>query len=182
MFFHPDKCEVLRVTKKRNPLEFTYTIKDHSLVEVSSKKYLGITLHKNLSWNDQMEKSAPKHSTLGLLRRNMSRCPRDVKDACFKTLVRPILEYSCTVWDPHTSKHINNLEMDQRRIARFVYSNYRRTASPSEMITALRWESLAERRKKSKIIMIYKINKNLIDIPKTFSNQLPPTPIDAVAI
>ena len=124
MFFHPEKCEVLRVTKKRKPLESTYTIKDHSLADVSSKKYLGIILHKNLSWNDQMQKVCSKaNSMLGLLRRNMSGCPRDVKDACYKTLVRPILEYSCTVWDPHTSKNVNNLEMVQRRSARFVYSN-----------------------------------------------------------
>ena len=95
-------------------------------------------------------------------------------DACYKTLVRPILEYSCTVWDPHTSKNVNNLEMVQRRSARFVYSNYRRTASPSDMIKTLGWESLAERRKKSKIIMMYKIDNNLIDIPKTLFKPVNP--------
>ena len=104
----------------------------------------------------------------------MSGCPRDVKDACYKTLVRPILEYSCTVWDPHTSKNVNNLEMVQRRSARFVYSNYCRTASPSDMIKPLGWESLAERRKKSKIIMMYKIDNNLIDIPKTLFKPVNP--------
>ena len=154
--FHSEKCEVLRVTKKRKPLESTYTIRDHSLAEVSNKKYLGIILQKNLSWNDQAQKVCSEaNSMLGLLRNNMSSCPRDVKDACYKMLVRPILIYSCIVWDPHTSKNVNNLEMVQRRSARFVFSNYRRTASPSDMIKTLRWESLAERRKKSKIIMIY---------------------------
>ena len=105
----------------------------------------------------------------------MSGCPRDVKDACYKTLVRPILEYSCTVLDPHTSKNVNNLEMVLRRSARFVYSNYRRTASPGDVIKTLGWESLAERRKKSKIIMMYKIDNNLTDIPKnSFQTSKPP--------
>ena len=126
----------LRVTKKIKPLESTYTIKDHSPAEVSSKKYLGIILYKNPSWNDQTQKVCSKaNSMLGVLRRNMSSCPGDVKDACYKTLVRPILEYSCTVWDPHTSKINNSLEMVQSRSVRFSYSNYLRIGSASDMIT-----------------------------------------------
>ena len=88
-----------------------------------------------------------------------------------------ILEYLCTVWDPHTSKNVNNLEMVQRRSARFVFSNYPRTASLSDMIKTLGWESLAERRKKSKIIMMYKIDNNLSDIPKNVFK-----PVDIVVI
>lgn len=62
---------------------------------------------------------------------------------------------------------ILRLEMVQHRSARFLNSDYRRSASRSDMIKTLGLESFAERRKKSKIIMIDKINNNLIDIPKT---------------
>ena len=51
MEFHPEKCELLRITNKRNPINFTYRIKNHNLDKVDSKKYLGINLHKKLSWN-----------------------------------------------------------------------------------------------------------------------------------
>ena len=40
--------------------------------------------------------------TLGFLRRNLFSCPRDVKEAAYKGLVRPVLEYGSSVWDPHT--------------------------------------------------------------------------------
>ena len=36
------------------------------------------------------------------------------------------------------------------------------------MMSQLGWESLAERRKKAKAIMMFKICKNLIDIPVTY--------------
>ena len=46
-------------------------------------------------------------------------------DQCFKSLVRPILEYSSSVWDPHTQRNVNKLEMVQRRAARFVKDQQR---------------------------------------------------------
>ena len=135
---------------------------------VDSKKYLGIHLHKKLSWNTHTQKVCSKaNSTLGLLRRNMGNCPYDVKAACYTTLVRPQLEYGSTVWDPHTSKNIKALEMVQRRSARFVCNDYRKGNSPSEMMSRLGWETLAERRRKAKAIMMFKINNSLIDIPRT---------------
>ena len=38
--------------------------------------------------------------TLGLLRRNLYTCPQEVKEAAYKGLVPPVLEYSSSVWDP----------------------------------------------------------------------------------
>ena len=64
--------------------------------------------------------------------------------------------------------NINKLEMVQRRAARCLYQKYRRNASPSPMINKLCWDTLAERRAKSKAILVYKIQNELIDIPQTF--------------
>ena len=67
------------------------------------------------------------------------------------------MEYSSKVLDPHTARNINKLEMVQRRSARFVFNNHSRTASPSEMMSQLSWESPSERRKKAKTIMMFTI-------------------------
>ena len=40
------------------------------------------------------------YSTLGLFKHNFN-CPADVRLQACKGLVRPVLEYACTVWDPH---------------------------------------------------------------------------------
>ena len=64
--------------------------------------------------------------TLGFLRRNLYSCPKDVKDAAFKTLVRPLLEYGSSVWDPYTQGIYDELEKVQHHAARFVNRNYTR--------------------------------------------------------
>ena len=38
--------------------------------------------------------------TLGFLRRNLYSCPQEVKEAAYKGLVRPVLDYGSSVWDP----------------------------------------------------------------------------------
>ena len=77
------------------------------------------------------------------------------------------MEYACTVWDPYTQTNIDNLEMLQRRAVRFMNQKYRRNASPSTMINKLCWDILAERRARSKAIIMYKIQNELNDIPQT---------------
>ena len=102
---------------------------------------------------------------MSFLRRNIYRFPRETKTQCFKTLVRPILEYASPAWDPHTANNISSIEKVQRRAARFVTNNYSTTSSTSEMIQNLEWPSLQQRRSDAKLVMMYRITYNLIDIP-----------------
>ena len=51
-------------------------------------------------------------------------CPQDVKEAVYKSMVRPILEYGSTVWDPHCNGLNDELKNVQKRAARFVTRNY----------------------------------------------------------
>jgi phage-related holin len=50
MSFNPDKCEVLRITNKRNKIMANYYIHGKQLQIVDNAKYLGLTISKNLSF------------------------------------------------------------------------------------------------------------------------------------
>ena len=105
MAFNPYKCELIRFTKRSNPIHGNYIIHGHTLKVAKSGKYLGATLSDNLSWNQQVDAMTKKtNNSLAFLRRNISGCPRTTKAQCYKSLVRPTLEYSSSVWDPHTQK------------------------------------------------------------------------------
>ena len=55
MSFHPDKCNVLRVTRCRNPLTHYYILRNQILKEkAAAVKYLGVTVHHKLSWNEHI--------------------------------------------------------------------------------------------------------------------------------
>ena len=168
MSFNADKCEVLRISNKRKNIIGTspYSIHGTALRTVDEAKYLGVTLHRSLSWKPHIQSTCKKsNSTLGFLRRNLRRCPANIKELAYKTYVRPILEYSSTVWDPHTKDLVSQIEMVQRRAARFVKADYRYRSSVAQMIQSLQWQTLQERRAHSKVTMLYKIVNGLVAIP-----------------
>ena len=55
MEFHRDKCQVLKISRKRVKIEHNYTIHKHSLKETKSAKYLGVTIDNELKWNEQTQ-------------------------------------------------------------------------------------------------------------------------------
>ena len=52
MSFHLDKCNVLQVTWSGNPLTHDYILHNQIRKEKDAVKYLGITVHHKLSWNE----------------------------------------------------------------------------------------------------------------------------------
>jgi hypothetical protein len=85
----------------------------------------------------------------------------------YTALIRPLVEYASTVWSPHTTAIINKIEQVQRRAARFVNNDFRRQNSVTEMLQKLKWDSLQERRARSQLVMLYKIQHQLVAIPAT---------------
>jgi len=130
MSFNPNTCEGIHIIKKRNPIIHDYKIYKATLQSVKSGKYLGVNIANNLSLNTHIESTTKKANTsLSFLRRNITSCPQDIKAQTYKTLARHILEYAGTVCDPHTATNINQLEVVQKRAARFVKVDYRTTSS-----------------------------------------------------
>ena len=169
MEFHPQKCQVLHITNKRQPVKQSYTIHGHVLEEVESAKYLGVNIHHKLSWNTHISQVVKKsNNSRAFLQRNIYQCPRKTKELCYKALVRPQMEYASMIWDPHTANNIHSLEMVQRRAARFVTGNYRRTCSLNSMLQQLQWPTLQERRAASKMVMMYRIVNKFVAVPTTF--------------
>ena len=168
MEFHPDKCKVLRVTNKLNQIRRDYHINGHTLDTVDCAKYLGVTINKKLSWQPHVDAICKKaNQTRAFLQRNLKNCYPEIKEQCYKTYVRPQLEYASVVWDPvgDGNSHLRHqLEMVQRRAARFVYDDWRRESSPTRMINHLNWQSLETRRLLSRLTFIHKHHHKQIDL------------------
>ena len=170
MSFNAGKCSVIRITpKSRKAKETNYTLHGQTLAVEESSKYLGVTLTNDLSWNKHVENVAAKgNRTLGFIKRNLRECTKPVKAASYTTLTRPVLEYASTVWDPTTQSNIQTLEQIQRRAARFVMNDYT-TKTPgcvTRMQDDLGWDTLQNRRRDSRLSMLYKIDQQLVDVKK----------------
>ena len=85
-------------------------------------KDLGLFTAGDLSWNQHVDKiTAKANRVLGLVKRTC----RDLNDVdtmrtLYGSLVRPLLEYSCETWNPHTKRNIDKLDAVQRRATRWV--------------------------------------------------------------
>ena len=80
------------------------------------------------------------------------------------SLVRSVLDYSSIIWDPYHQKDINRIETTQRRAARFVQNDYKRTSSVTSMMEKLGWKPLHERRRERRLTLLYKIVNDLVAI------------------
>ena len=83
---------MMQLTRKRvKKVIATYTLEGTVLENVDRIKYLGVTKTNDLRWNTHVRNiSTRANRNLGFLRRNISSCPRDVKEMAYKGLVRPI--------------------------------------------------------------------------------------------
>ena len=99
----------------------SYTLEGTDLEKVESIKYLRVTITSDLRWNTHVSNVCTKaNRTLGFLRRNLYSCPQEVKEAAYKGLVRPVLDYGSSVWDPPGVVLQEELESVQKRAARLV--------------------------------------------------------------
>ena len=57
MEFHPQKCQVLRISNKRHNIISDYFIHNEKLEETPQGKYLGINIDQKLSWNCHINKN-----------------------------------------------------------------------------------------------------------------------------
>ena len=162
MRFQPVKCNIMQITRKRiKRINASYCLEGTILDNVENIKYLGVTITNDLKWNTHVSNICTKANRT-----------QDVKESAYKGLVRPVLEYGSSVWDPSSILLQEELEKVQKRAARFVTGNYLyETGSMTGILEQLKWESLKKRRRDSRIIMLYKGLKGAASIP---TNDLVP--------
>ena len=138
---------------------YTTELHGHNMQNVSTATYLGINIEDNLNWGFHIDTITNKaNKTLGFLRRNLKIGNKKTKETAYKAFVRPILEYSATVWDPHTANDIKTIETVQRRAARWVTNRHHQTSCVNSIIDSLAWPTLQQRRKTARLEMFFQMS------------------------
>ena len=165
MKFNPGKCYSMTLAT-RTPTPNMYTFCGQTFKSVDSYRYLGIHLSHTLNWAAQTKAASIKaHHMLGIIWRNLNKCLTHIKPVAYTSLVRPILEYASAAWDLHSKDNLKTLERIQRH-ARFCTNNYsREPGSVTKLLQELGWGTLQTRRKYKRINTLYKMERDIIDIP-----------------
>ena len=96
----------------------TYTLGDTKINSVESNKDLGILFDNCHQHTTSV--AAKANRILGLIKKSFESLDQDMLARLFKTLVRPIIEYGNTIWEPHFILDQRKLENIQRRATRLV--------------------------------------------------------------
>ena len=148
---------------KTSTKTFQYCLHNDVIPRVSEYKYLGVTVTSDLRWNKHCQNIRHKASkTLGLIRRTLSPCSKEVKPRAYAALARPQLEYASEAWNPHTVTTINSLEQVQKAAARLVAFDYKRSTSSSYLVSMLGWDMLHNRRFLDQCSLFFKIHNGLV--------------------
>ena len=134
-------------------------------------KYLGVNFQNRLDWGEHVKRVANKAiRRLNFVMRQLRGMGKEVKNKAYLTVIRPIVEYGASVWDPYRIGVIKKIEKVQRIAARRVTGRMRRwrysrnskgvmekkLESPTEMILEMRWQSLEGRRRVDRLTNFFR--------------------------
>ena len=128
----------------------------------SFAKDLGVLVDDQLTFKEHIATATAKaNRVLGVIRRSFQHLEIDTFIDLYKSMVRPILEYGHSVWQPHLRGLRRDLEDVQRRATRIV-ANLRQLTYP-QRLEALQLPSLEHRRRRGDMIDTYKYMQGIYD-------------------
>ena len=157
MHFNPDKCEIMRITHRKDKTKPIYTLGGQSR-SVRNTKDLGVTMSSDLSLDMHVFGTANKaNMILGIIKWSIGTNSQDAFSQLYKSLVRPILEYAAPVWSPYLIKDIVALEKVKRRASRLALRQKRGEMSYEQRCNLLKWQTLERRREFLSLVQCYKL-------------------------
>jgi myo-inositol-hexaphosphate 3-phosphohydrolase len=54
MSFHPEKCNILTISRKKQPIMTSYTLHGQQLEHETTAKYLGVSITSDMKWNQHI--------------------------------------------------------------------------------------------------------------------------------
>ena len=123
LYFHPNKCHILHLGKSND--KHTYYMGEGdaktNLETMEQEKDLGVIVDNQLRFSSHCDKVVnAANRLLGIIRRAFTNLDKSTFLLIYKGIVRPVIEYASTVYDPILMKDVNKLESIQRRATKMV--------------------------------------------------------------
>ena len=138
---------------------------DHENLDCEdSIKYLGVVIHKNLTWNEHIELLIAKlNQRIGLLNRIKHLLLLDVRVALYNAFIRPLFDFADTIWgDRDNLTLMHDLQVFQNKAVKVILDlpNY---ASSTDALKTLGWPTLFQERLVHRYATTFKYIHGLAD-------------------
>ena len=175
--FHPEKFCTLKLGKSAS--DQTYFMADknstsgkHPLKTSKAEKDLGVIVDSQLNFKDHISQATTKaNRILGVIRRSFDHLTVHTFVQLYKALVRPILEYGHSVWQPALETLQQDIEDVQRRATKFI--GHLKDKPYPERLSILKLPSLEHRRRRGGMIDLFKYFTGIYDASRPIFELAP---------
>ena len=167
MKFNLTKCHTLTLTGRTKQSERNYTLNGgKQLSKVESEKDLGVIADSRLQYREHIaKKTKVANSIVAIIRKSLVNLTSEILTTLYKALVRTHLEYANQAWNPYLKKDKITIENVQRRTTKLIPGI--RKYSYSKRLQILKLPTLEYRRKRGRMIEVFKILNGLYDTAAT---------------
>ena len=166
MEFNSTKFEALRIGKNEKLKEdIQYkTPEGENIKATETAKDLGVLFNNKGTFTDHIQLKATKAKQMtGYICRTFLTRNREVMLTLLRSLVLPIQDYSCVVWNPHLQKDITLLESAQRLLTRQIEGM--ESLDYYQRLRELNIYSAERRRDRYLILYIFKVMQGKVPNP-----------------
>lgn len=166
------KCTQITFTRKRQKLDFPYTLDNRTLARTNTVKDLGVIFDSKMLMSDHITAMVAKaYKNLGFV----LRVSRPFSDPlCIKVLyfsyVRSALEYCSNIWNPNYVTYSRDIEQIQSKFIKFL--NYRTQTNKCAYEVACEHHKLMQlkdRRTLLQLMFLHDVCSNRINSPELTS-------------
>ena len=166
MEFNSAKFEALRIGKNETLKEEIHykTPEGKTILATETSKDLGVHFNSKGTFSDHIKiKSTKAKQMTGYILRTFLSRDRDILLTLLRSLVFPILDYSCVVWNPYLQQDINQLESAQRKLTSKIEGM--ESLDYYERLKDLKLYSAERRRDRYLLLYIFKILHHKVPNP-----------------
>ena len=144
MRINESKSKLITFSRSKHVSTVCYKLGRDQISRVSSCKYLGVYFDSKLSWGNQVNYVVGKAwRSLHFVMRNLRKSNMKARELAYTSLVRPVMEYGASCWDPYQIGHGASWDRIQIKATKFVFKGIN---------NCIRWETLKWRSKKGSSI------------------------------
>ena len=170
--FNPRKTELITLSNNREPELGQLSFGDVTLNSRPEHKHLGVILQNNCKWDQQINYIISKaRLQVACLRSYKYKLSRKTLEIMYKSYILPHFDYADTVWDNCTNLLADELEKLNLDAIRTIIGAVRGT-SHIKLYTESGILPLKERRRRHKLILFYKMTRQMT--PNYITSCLPP--------
>lgn len=171
LFLNLKKCNSITFSKKKNLINFEYTINKNVLTKVDEIKDLGLILDAQWTFRSHYENLInDTNRMLGFITRTCKdfRNPRSLL-TLYYSYIHSKLSFASIIWNPHYNIHIQRLESIQKKFLKSLA--FKTRSSVEDTAKQYKLLPLAKKRIISDLCFTFKIINNIIDSPFLLSRM-----------